>query len=90
MSGADNLFWLSFAGAPKPSGGSRFLYVAIIDAESVSEALSIAERLGCDPNAEVKGADVGRDHVPAAYLNRKLTWEECETLEAIMVRRMAN
>lgn len=66
------LFWLSFAVTSKSLG------VAIVEAKSLSGAVSEASRRGINPGGEVLGLEVPSACVDAArpYRNRLLTAEE--------------
>ncbi len=45
-------FWMSFADPDKPSG-SQFLGVALVDANSLPEAMTISHMSGCNPGGEI-------------------------------------
>lgn len=57
-------FWLSFCDATRPPG-TQFLGVVLVDAESLSEAITWAWLTGCNPGGEIRTMRVPHDRLPA-------------------------
>lgn len=76
----DLTWWLSFA-------EDRFLGVAIVRAPTWLDAVRRTHRLGINPGGQVSWEQLGTEEavrVPAGWLDRLLTREECAELERLM------
>jgi hypothetical protein len=54
------LWWLSFVDPHRPEG-TRFLGVALVEAETMADALRRAWRSGCNPGGEVEAYELPLD-----------------------------
>lgn len=57
-------FWMSFSDPTRPEG-QQFLGVVLVDAESLSEAITWAWLTGCNPGGEIRTVEVRHDRLPA-------------------------
>lgn len=91
------IWWLSFADGTRPKG-TQFLGVCIVDTgmEGAPEtmdmlaAVQMTHALGINPGGEVQGLPCPeeREHlIQAKWLNRLLSREECEAIDAEMAGR---
>jgi hypothetical protein len=57
------LFWMSFCDPSKPEG-QQFTGVALVEADSLPEAITMAWATGCNPGGEIQSAEVPLDLLP--------------------------
>lgn len=56
-------FWMSFCDAEKPDG-SKFIGVALVEATSWQEALTVSHMTGCNPGGEIKFIEIEDEDIP--------------------------
>lgn len=57
-------FWMSFCDPEKPRG-SQFLGVALVDAASFPEAMTVSHMSGCNPGGEIQFVEFDDDLMAA-------------------------
>lgn len=57
-----SVYWMSFVDASKPEG-ERFLGVALVDAESIEDALTRSKETGCNPGGEVQIVEIPTEYI---------------------------
>jgi len=80
------MFWLSFCDASRPEG-EKFLGACLVSAGDVTAAAAEASARGINPGGEVLGVMVEPDSakiIPATWMNRLLSREECGAFDKEM------
>lgn len=56
-------FWMSFCDPNKPTG-EQFLGVALVDADSLAEAVTLSHLHGCNPGGEIQTVELPHGSIP--------------------------
>jgi hypothetical protein len=73
------IYWLSFCDLRRPEGG-QFLGAALIEADSLGQALTLAWENDCNPGGEVAALEIPAHQHPRCrqHLNRLMSREELD------------
>lgn len=77
-------YWLSFVDPERPKG-TRFIGVALVEADDFGLAVQLAHRKGCNPGGEVAGEPIPKwawDAVLESEKHRVLTAEQAAVIDA--------